>query len=304
MNGVMTQASLDAQRVTYSALFTKGLKSALLVGAQLATPVPSTSGSNKYGWFGRFPKLRKWMGERRYQAVAEKVYHLANDKFTGEVEIDEDDWSDDNLGSYNALIESWGKSAGELPDDLIFAALRDGHLRECYDGQNFFDTDHPYDYRDGDGKLVESIYSNMSSGAGTVDPWFLVDLTQPLKPILLQNRQAPTFWMGTNRDVIEMNNGKVPLHGKARGAGGYTMPQLAHRSTNTLNRANYEAAKAAMTGLKDEQGEPLAIRPTHIVVGNSNEAAAKALFETQLVNGGDSNTLYNDVKIIVAPKLA
>lgn len=299
---LITNASLDAHRVSYSALFQRGLSGAPNVGGQLATPVTSTTGSNKYGWLGRVPKFRKWIGERRYQSVKEKAYQLTNDKYTAEMELDEDDWADDNLGQYNALVQSWGQQAGELDDQMIFEALKNGHLRECYDGQNFFDTDHPMEYKDENGVVQTATMSN-KVGADTVPAYYFVDLSQVYKPILLQSRQKPTFWMGTDANVVQMNNGKVPMHAKARGAAGYTFWQLAYRCTDTLNAAAWEAAKDFAASLKDEEGESLGIRYTHVFVGSENETDATKLFEAALVDGGDSNIYLNKVKVVVCPRL-
>jgi phage major head subunit gpT-like protein len=46
------------------------------------------------------------------------------------------------------------------------------------------------------------------------------------------------------------------------------------------------------------------VRPTLIMVGASNEAAAKALFEAQFLSGGGSNPNFNAVKVLVNPWMA
>ena len=71
-----------------------------------------------------------------------------------------------------------------------------------------------------------------------------------------------------------------------------------------LTAANFEATRAIMRNLKADGGRPLGVRPTLIMVGASNEAAAKALFEAQFLSGGGSNPNYNAVKVLVNPWMA
>ena len=82
---------------------------------------------------------------------------------------------------------------------------------------------------------------------------------------------------------------------------GFGFWQLAFGSKAPLTAENYEAAFEAMTSQRNEEGGVLNVRPTHIVVGPGNRAAAKKLFDTMLSGGGDTNTLYKDVEIIEAP---
>lgn len=78
---------------------------------------------------------------------------------------------------------------------------------------------------------------------------------------------------------------------------------MAYCSKAALSAANYEAAKLAMRKFNADGGRPLGIRPNVIVVNSDNEAAARALFETMMIGGGNSNPNYKDVEIIVNPWL-
>lgn len=294
---IITQTSLQALRTGFSTQFNNGLAAAAPVSDPLVTTVSSATKVETYGFLGDLPIFRKWLGEKRIRSLAEKAYALTNEDFEATLGIHKNKIADDNLGLYGPIVSGWGKDAGQLKDRLAFDALRDGHVRACYDGQNFFDTDHPVDF--------EGAPTTNMSGAGAVEPWFLVDLSKPLKPILFQNRQAPTFDMVTDpKDSHVFKTGEYLMGGEARGAAGYTLWQLAHRSTAALDAASYVAAYNAMAALKNDEGEPLEIRPTHIVVGHSNRAAAKTLFDAQALAGGASNIYFKDVAIIDAPRLA
>lgn len=293
---IVNQENLETLRTGLRTDFNGALTTAAPVSGPMVTPITSGTRVETYGFLGDLPIFRKWVGDKRIKSVAEKSYQLINEPFEATIGIHKHKIEDDNLGLYPALVKGWGQDAGSLSDRLVFEALAQGHLRPCFDGQNFFDDEHPVEY-DEDGA------SNMS-GAGAVQPWFLLDLSKPLKPFIYQTRQAPKFDMVTDMsDSHVFSTGEYLIGAEARGAAGYTLWQLAHRSTATLDAAGYEAAYSAMTELKDDNGEPLGVKPTHLVYGTSNRAAAKTLFEAQNKAGGESNIHYKDVALIEAPRL-
>lgn len=295
---VITQTSLQALRTGFSTLFNAGVGQAVAKSDPLCTPVTSATKVETYGFLGDMPIFREWVGEKRWKAIREKAYQLINRAFEASLGIHKHQIQDDNLGLYGPMVKGWGEDAASLGDRLAFEALANGHLNSCFDGQNFFDTDHVV----GEGPAATSV-SNMTGNAA-VQPWFVMVCNKPLKPLLRQTREAPHFHMVTNmEDSHVLKTGEYLMSGEARGAVGYTYWQLAHRCTDTLNKANYEAVKLAIASLKDDRGEPLGLKPTHIVVGVSNVAAARDLFLKANLAGGESNVLFNDVVIIEADRL-
>lgn len=296
MARVVTQPLLDALRVTFSKAFTKGETEAPIVGAALSTPVPSTTAINTYGWLGSLPIFRKWVGAKRAAALSEKKYQLINEDYEATLPIHKNQIADDEIGLYPAIFEGWGKEGKQWMDRLRFQALGEGHLRECYDGQNFFDTDHPqYD-------ADESTWSNNDT-TGEGEAWFLVDLSQPLKPLIAQERTKPFFWwVNSLMDSKVAETGIMTAYGEARGAVGYTLPFLAYRSTKHLTPANLKAAIEAMAAFKDDNLEPRGIRATHIVTGASNHEKAREAMKANLA-GGETNTMSGRLIHIEADRL-
>lgn len=297
MARVVTQALLDALRTTFSDAFKRGQTKAPIVGGIMSTPVPSGTAINTYGFLGDLPIFRKWVGEKRVKEILEKVYQLLNDPYEASLGIHKHQVADDQLGLYPAIFEGWGMEAAQWMDRLRFAALAAGLARECFDGQNFFDTDHPQ-FDDADGTWSNT--DNTDAG----EPWFLLDLSKPIKPLISQEREAPHFWwVNQLTDSQVAKTGVMTAYGEARGAVGYTLPFLAYRSTKVLNTANYIAARDAMKGFKDDNLEPRGIRPTHLIAGISNQQLAKDAFKPNLA-GGESNTVAGEIMIVEADRLA
>jgi len=74
---------------------------------------------------------------------------------------------------------------------------------------------------------------------------------------------------------------------------GYGLWQLAYASKQTLNAANYAAARAAMMSLKGDHDRPLRIRPTLLVAPPSLESAALAVLKAEKDAAGATNVYLN-----------
>jgi len=109
----------------------------------LAAEIPSTSTSNTYPALDVLPRLRQWVGARQLRNLKERSYVLTNVDYEESFEISANDVADDNVGSYASAVQHLGRSAKLWPNDLVLAALVGGGAAICYDGQYFFDTDHP-----------------------------------------------------------------------------------------------------------------------------------------------------------------
>ena len=166
----------------------------------------------------------------------------------------------------------------------------------CFDGQNFFDTDHPIADKNGDVGLV----SNMQAGAG--DAWFLLDTSRGVRPLIWQEREAYDFQgiVSPNDEHVFLND--EYLYGvRARVNAGYGLWQLAYGSKDDLNAANYAAARAAMMDFRSDGGRILGVNPTTLVVPPSLEDAGLSLLNTETNDGGGSNPWKGTAELIVTP---
>lgn len=297
---IINAASIQSLFTGYNASFNKGVQAAPSRYQDVAMVVPSTTSSNTYAWLGQFPKLRKWIGDRVIKNLSAQGYVINNELFESTIKVKRTDIEDDQYGIYAPLIEEMGRASGDHPDELIFALLAAGFTTVCYDGQYFFDTDHPV----GSGESVTNV-SNMQAGAGT--PWFLMDTSRSIKPLLFQDRDSYKFQMLTAEDDEAVFMRDEYLYGiRARVNAGFGLWQLAFASKGTLDAANYAAARSAMMAFKSDEGRPLGIVPNKLVVGPSLEQAARKLVNNQLVDSGGvsvSNEWAGSVELIVVPWL-
>jgi phage major head subunit gpT-like protein len=86
----------------------------------------------------------------------------------------------------------------------------------------------------------------------------------------------------------------------SRNAAGYGFWQLAFGSKAALTVERFEAAYDAMAAFKGDNGQKLGVKPTHLLCGTSNRAAAETILKKTHLTGGESNLNLNRVELVVS----
>ncbi|MFA0157049.1 Mu-like prophage major head subunit gpT family protein [Vibrio sp. 10N.261.46.A3] len=291
---------IEALQATMSAAYVKGLGAAKPQWSKIATLVPSSGAANFYGWLKDLPGIVEWTGDRQLADMGKHGYSIENKTFESSISIGRDEADDDQIGHYSVIAQNYGDQVAYFPDTLSYPLLAAGFTTLCYDGQNYFDTDHPLE------TTPATTFSNVvgDPSTDTGEPWFLIDDTKVLKPIVYQERRPFVFKnMNPNEEYTWFSN-KYAAGVDGRSNVGFSFPQLAIGSKAALTEANYEEAKKKLQKMKKVDGTPIGVRATKLVVGPDNEAAAKKLIERMLVDGGDSNVYYNDVEVVISPLIS
>lgn len=297
---LVNAANLNTLRVGFSTAFQNGLGQASGMHARVATEVRSTQKEQKYGWLGKIPSVREWIGPRAVQNLAQHDYAITEKPWELTLGVDRDDIETDNLGIYGPMFTEMGMSTGSKFDQLVFDLLKAGFTTECYDGQFYFDTDHPV--IDEDGVTVNSV-SNTGGGSGT--PWFLLDVSRAIKPIILQKRRDFEFVAKDKLDDDNVFNNKEFVYGAdARANVGYGFWQFAYGSKQTLNAAAYATARSTLSGMKGDHGRPLGITGNLLVVPPSLESAGRKILNSEYASGGETNEWKGTAELLVVPWLA
>jgi phage major head subunit gpT-like protein len=182
--------------------------------------------------------MRKWIGEKAVKSLSAFSYTVVNDDWEATVEVDRNDIKDDQLGIYGPQAQMAGQSAKQLPDELIFTLVNGAFTSKCYDGQYFYDTDHPIKKDDG----TDGVMSNM----------FDVPLT------------------------IDSLVGAI---------------------------ASYGAARTAMQMFPDDEGRPLGIDPTILLVGPALRDIANALMTADRLQDGTVNIYKGTAEVVSDPRI-
>ena len=286
--------TLEAFNQELSLIFNGALGKAPNVLLSLATLVSSKTKLNTYGFMNALKGMRKWVGPKRVNSLATTAYTIVNDPYEDTIGVKRDDLEDDQIGLLPATIQDFAQQADNWPDQLLAALIKVGTTTLCYDGQYFFDTDHP---------VGDSSVANMS-GSGGVQPYYYLQTNRPLKPFIFQTRKKPTFVpmvAPTSENVFHLAEFLYSI--EARGAAGFGFWQMAYRCTDAIAAGTFTTCRTAMNGLKDDEGEALGVEPDTILVGVSNRTAAETLFETRTLSTGGDNPNYNKVKVVYSARL-
>jgi phage major head subunit gpT-like protein len=296
---IVSQATLDALRVAFKTDFQSGLDMAAKMGDKVAMTIRSTLAENRYGWLNQMPGMREWIGARVIQNIAESGYAILNRHFELTVGVDKNDIEDDNLGQYSTLMKRMGEATSAFPEQLIWGALKNGFTTNCFDGQFFFDVDHPIVLEDG----TTGVYANTDGGAGT--PWFLLSTNQSVKPIIYQERQPATFTTKDKATDDNVFNERRYVYGAdIRCNVGYGFPQMAWGSKQPLTAANYAVARAAIQNMKGDGGRPLGLVPNLLVVPPSLESQGRQIVNSEYGTAGITNEWKGTAELLVVPWLA
>lgn len=298
---IITPALIASLRAGFSKAFQDSLTDTPTDWAKVATRVPSSSASNTYGWLNQFPTLREWVGDRVLKDMAAQAYQVQNKLFEGTVSVKRTDIEDDNVGVYTPLFSEMGRAAATHPDQLVFGLLKTAHTATCYDGQFFFDTDHPV-YPNVDGTGTAATVSNVQTGTG--EAWYLLDTSRALKPFIFQERTTPELEALTSTQdegVFMRDEYRYGIRYRCNAGLGFW--QMAFKSQATLDATNFNAALAAMQSQKADGGRPLGIKPTVLVVPPNLRAAAMEIVKVERLANGASNPNFGVVDLIVSPWL-
>lgn len=280
----------------FKSVYSDAYLNAVVHWDKIAMSVSSSSRDETYGWLGQFPNLREWIGPRFVNKLSAQSFKILNRKFESTVEVARDDISDDKIGIFKPVFSEMGRLAKTHPEELIMGLLASGFETECFDGQNFFDTDHPSKDKEGNVTTV----SNMQDGAGPA--WFLLDTSRGVRPIIWQERETYEFTsLDSPSHEFVFTTDKFLYGVRARVNAGFGLWQLGFGSRAALNAANYAAARAAMMSNRNDSGRVLGITPTMLIVPPQLENDALHVLNTTTNDGGGSNPWKDTAELVVTP---
>ena len=298
---IITPAALKALMTGFKKNYQDGLQIAQSQFREVATVVPSSTAGNTYGWLGQWPGFREWVGDRQFKDMQAHSYAIANKHYESTIKVNRNDIEDDNVGNYAPLFTEMGRAAAVHPDELVYGLLKLGNSTLCYDGQNFFDTDHSV-FANVDGTGAQTTVSNLYTGAAPA--WYLLDTSRALKPLIFQERKAMNFTAmtaDTDESVFMRNEYRYGVDGRHNVGFGFW--QMASMSTEEMTPDNFAKVYTAMISQRGDGGRPLAIKPTLLVVPPTLEDAAKAIVEADKLANGAYNPHAKKVTVSSTPWL-
>jgi phage major head subunit gpT-like protein len=114
----------------------------------IAELVPSNTESTVQSWLAELPDMKEWIGEKVMDNIKARGYALINKDWESTYTIDRNKIADDTAGIYTRREELQADVAVRWPEKLVTQAVLGGTTALGFDGQYFFDVDHPVDVDD------------------------------------------------------------------------------------------------------------------------------------------------------------
>jgi len=296
---IISQGNLNALFQAYKLIFQQTFSTTQVDWDKIAMMVPSSTAKEVYPWLGQNTRFRQWIGDRVVQNLMTHDFSIKNLPWENTVGVPKETIEDDTYGLFKPLFAQLGQDAKQHPDEMIFTLLAQGFAALCYDNQYFFDTDHPVLNADGSTSSV----SNFGGGSGTA--WYLLDTSKVVKPIIYQVRKDYNFVAMDKETDDNVFSAKEFIYGvDARSNVGFGLWQLAYASKQTLTPESYGAARAAMMSLKGDNGKPLGVRPTTLVVPPNLEGTALQILQAEKNANGATNIYQNTAQLLCTPWLS
>ncbi|MCL4503097.1 MAG: Mu-like prophage major head subunit gpT family protein [Deltaproteobacteria bacterium] len=296
---IINQEALARLYTGFTAVFNAAFQETQTWYEQVAMTVPANTRIMDYKFLLDFPMVREWIGDRQISSLEPKAFQVESKDWEATIEVDRNDIEDDQLGLYNPIISALAQEARKHPERLIADLLKGGFTTTCYDGRNFFATDH---------QVGDTTVANFAGG--TEAAWYLLDTSRAVKPFIFQlRREVQLVRMDRQDDEHAFMRKKLRYGVDYRGAAAFGLWQLAYASKGTLTAANYAAARAAMMSMKNADGRPLGLKPNLMLVPPSLEAEAREILQAQFIigdptsGGAKTNIWQGTADLLVIPGL-
>jgi phage major head subunit gpT-like protein len=148
----------------YQTRLLKALDDAPRVASAYAMEVPSSSRSSLHAWLANQSSVKEWLGRRKLNSFGTRHWEVVNRNWELSYSFDVNQIADDLSGLVAEAVMAARQNGAKWArhEDLLCAStLEAGNAATCYDGQFFFDSDHPTDLEG----LTSGTFDNTISGA-------------------------------------------------------------------------------------------------------------------------------------------
>lgn len=129
---------------------------------KIVTKIPSTKDKETYAWLGSTPAMREFVDERMPGELHENDFSITNKKFESTIGVKTDALDDDQYGQIRIRVQQMAEASRRYYDERVFTVLAAGETTtygSCYDGLEFFDTQHK------EGSFYTTVQSNLGSSS-------------------------------------------------------------------------------------------------------------------------------------------
>ena len=165
---VVTSDFLAATYQGLRALYMETFEATTPEWDKVAMESKSDTETEDYSWIAEVPGMKEWVDERTLEALKQFSFSIRNKDWESTISVDRNTMEDNKLGQIKPRIQDMAMAAKMHPDELVFALLAAGFATNCYDGQYFFDVDHPLENGVQSNKITDALGATGLQNALTV----------------------------------------------------------------------------------------------------------------------------------------
>lgn len=199
------QRLLDAD-LAFSAAFLDGVeavKEGIDLVYEFKTQTVSMPGTEEvvFGFLAEMPLFRKWVGERQPKRLSTGEYSVKQGDFEFSYALKRNDVKYDKIGIVaNTHFRAAGIAQKRFPCDLITQLQTDGKTATCFDGQFFYDTDHPVGFNGVGASTFQNLWTGMTLNIANITTRY---------QYMTQLKDANGKRMGIRPNVLEYGPGQL-----------------------------------------------------------------------------------------------
>lgn len=286
----LSKQAIDELNATYTAKFVDSMS------ARPVADIDPIVAKDSFGAAGYVPGLsgqigagQEWTTTRLMKAMKSYGQRFIGKLYENSIKVKEVDLADDPNLQAAKLAASMSEQAGIDRVQHLVNVLTDPTV-VGFDGDPLFGT-HTHEANG-------ASYDNNIEGTAGARAWYIANSASLIDATRTGEDYTPQVHGGPGSD-IQFNEDAVAFGYRARKIFAPGPWWNSTRSFKALTEENLQEAIARQLSFKGDRGQLLRNAPTHLVVFRQDEAAARKLLQAQLVNGGDTNTMYNRLQLIV-----
>jgi phage major head subunit gpT-like protein len=97
----------------------------------------------KYPFLGSVPVMQEWLAERNVARLRSDMFTVRNVHYESSIQFSKSELRRDKTGQIDIRVNEHVQRAQNHWNSLVTSLIVGGESSACYDGQFFFDTDHP-----------------------------------------------------------------------------------------------------------------------------------------------------------------
>jgi phage major head subunit gpT-like protein len=140
---IINGAVLDSLRVGFQTTFQNAFSTVDPVWDPFVQRMTTTNDVESFTWMEGVPEVTQWVDDAQFRTFSAQAWQVGHKKWQAGIVVSREDVVDDKLGQILPRINDLANQVRKHPGKLVYNKINTGDVTVCFDGEYFFDDDHP-----------------------------------------------------------------------------------------------------------------------------------------------------------------